>query len=67
MATAWGSKGWSIGEFGTGNENVLEIPTGQSLTSSLNSVSVIAEVNNGNSIKLLNDLIFSIKMTKEEY
>jgi len=47
MATAWGSKGWSIGEFGTGNENVLEIPTGQSLTSSLNSVSVIAEVNNG--------------------
>jgi len=47
MATAWGSKGWSIGEFGTGNENVLEIPTGQSLTSSLNSVSIIAEVNNG--------------------
>jgi len=47
MATAWGSKGWSIGEFGTGNENVLEIPTGQSLTSSLNSVSVIAEVNDG--------------------
>jgi hypothetical protein len=47
MATTWGLKGWSIGEFGTGNENVLEIPTGQSLTSSLNSVSVIAEVNNG--------------------
>ena len=47
MATTWGEKSWSIGEFGTGAENVLEIPTGQSLTSSLNSVSVIAEVNNG--------------------
>jgi hypothetical protein len=47
MATAWGSKGWSIGEFGTGDENILVILDGQSLTSSLNSVSVIAEVNNG--------------------
>jgi len=47
MATTWGLKGWSIGEFGTGNENILVIPDGQSLTSSLNSVSVTAEVNDG--------------------
>jgi hypothetical protein len=47
MATAWGSKSWSIGEFGTGDENILVFPTGQSLTSSLNSVLVVAEVNNG--------------------
>ena len=47
MATAWGSKGWSIGEFGTGDENILVFPTGQSLASSLNSVLVIAEVNDG--------------------
>jgi hypothetical protein len=47
MATAWGSKGWSIGEFGTGDENILVILDGQSLTSSLNSVSIIAEVNDG--------------------
>ncbi len=32
-----------------------------------NSAIRTAEANNGNSIKLLNDLIFTIKMTKEQY
>ena len=44
MATAWGSKGWSIGEFGTGDENIVVFPTGQSLTSSLNSVTSFTDV-----------------------
>jgi hypothetical protein len=46
-ASNWGEKGWSIGDFGTGIENAFVVITSQSLTSSLNSVSVTAEVNDG--------------------
>ena len=52
MASNWGEKGWSIGEFGTGNENITLTLDSQSLTSSLNSVSITAEVNDGWSIYL---------------
>jgi hypothetical protein len=45
--STWGEKGWSIGEFGTGAENITLTLEGQSLSSSLNSVLITAEVNNG--------------------
>ena len=46
LATGWGAKAWNDGEWGELNDITLTL-TGQSLTSSIGSVTVSAEINTG--------------------
>jgi hypothetical protein len=47
MANPWGYLTWSLGEFGTGLQNVNVIPTSNLLQSNISSVSVNGEINSG--------------------